>query len=304
MRDQNISFSVAYGGPAVVNHEMDVKDLAPALLAIGELMEEVNSAVNPQYVKLAINIRATKEGSVVIDLTAAQSLVESAKNLFASTDVTAILNAKEILALVFGTTGVSSGLVAFIKWLRGRKISNVTKLEAGKYQITLVDGEASIINELEVKIFSIISIRKKVEQFIRRPLSSTGITEITVTTPDNEQTISQNEAEYFSAPLIEEQQLQESTSIMSLQLVTISLQGDYKWRFNDGIAAFTADMLDQDFRKKVEQNEIAFAKDDLFVAEVKTRQYILNGELKSERSIIKVKEFQSAASAKMRLPGI
>ena len=37
-------FQIVYDGPALDNHEMDVYDLAPALMAIGGLMEKVGKA--------------------------------------------------------------------------------------------------------------------------------------------------------------------------------------------------------------------------------------------------------------------
>ena len=42
MTDSQASFHLIYDGPALANHEMNVRDLAPALLAVGELLEEVN----------------------------------------------------------------------------------------------------------------------------------------------------------------------------------------------------------------------------------------------------------------------
>ena len=39
-------FSIKYEGSALANHEMNVKDLAPALLAAGELFEEINAILN------------------------------------------------------------------------------------------------------------------------------------------------------------------------------------------------------------------------------------------------------------------
>ena len=305
MSDRDASFQIAYDGPALKDHEMDVKELAPALLSIGELLEDVNRVLNPPHVKMVVNMRATKAGSVDIDLVAVQSLIDQARNLFASDTVTAVVNAKEILSYVFGgLTVAGGGVIGLIKWLKGRKVKNVTRLETGDYQIVADGGEMRVTNEKELTLFRTFSIRQKIETFIRKPMQVPGIDQVKITTPDTVEVIDEKDADYFVTPATEQEALQDVEMTFSLQLIGIAFQGDYKWRFNDGTSTFMADMLDVDFRQRVEKNEVAFAKDDIFIARVRIRQFIVGGELKSERSILKVIDYRSAASARMRLPGI
>jgi hypothetical protein len=98
-------FHVKYDGPALASHEMDVKDLAPALLAIGELLEEANRILNGGRVSITVNIKATEAGSVDVVLTAAQNILQQAASLFNSDGVNSVLNVKEILGRMgSGTT--------------------------------------------------------------------------------------------------------------------------------------------------------------------------------------------------------
>ena len=39
-------FTLTYAGPALQDHEMNVRDLAPAMLAVGELFEALNRLYN------------------------------------------------------------------------------------------------------------------------------------------------------------------------------------------------------------------------------------------------------------------
>ena len=55
MENKKTIFHVKYDGVALANNEMNVKDLAPALLAIGELLEEANDLLNERKTKISIN---------------------------------------------------------------------------------------------------------------------------------------------------------------------------------------------------------------------------------------------------------
>jgi hypothetical protein len=106
-------FRVKYDGPALASHEMDVKDLAPALLAIGELIEEANRALNGNQVGVRVNVKATEPGCVDVVLSAVQSLYSQAVGLFNGDGVNSVLNVLQILThLGFAGAGSAAGRAA------------------------------------------------------------------------------------------------------------------------------------------------------------------------------------------------
>ena len=50
-------FRVTYDGPALESSEMDVRELAPALLAIGDLLEASTQALCGDQVRPRVNVR-------------------------------------------------------------------------------------------------------------------------------------------------------------------------------------------------------------------------------------------------------
>lgn len=46
-------FNLVYDGPALEEHRMDVRTLAPALLALGDMVERANEILNGEQVKIA-----------------------------------------------------------------------------------------------------------------------------------------------------------------------------------------------------------------------------------------------------------
>lgn len=294
-------FSIKYEGSALANHEMNVKDLAPALLAAGELFEEINAILNNERARVNVNIKATKEGSVEIYLGIAQSVLEKTRDIFSGDTSTAIANASALYLIVFGGKDGYFGLVNLIKWVKNRKIKSVVTLETGDFKIQLEDGEAKVFKSQEIDLFRSISIRKKVETIIKAPLSKEGIDSVKISNKETSTEINKSEIEYFSTPEVEEEVIDEREIETNLTIMNISFQDGGKWKFSDGNSVFFADIEDAAFLANVEQNKAAFSKDDILQTTLKRKQFIINGEMKTEYIVKKVNKHRSAA-VQIQLP--
>jgi hypothetical protein len=75
-------FSLTYEGPALEDGRMEVHDLAPALLALGDMFQDANTVIDPDGPAIALQIRDFHEGSFEILLALADAEPLSAANRF------------------------------------------------------------------------------------------------------------------------------------------------------------------------------------------------------------------------------
>ena len=172
-RDMNTCrFSIAYDGIAVADGRMSIKDLAPALLAVGELFDAANAILNEDAAKVEAHVKATSEGSFEVFLEFVQiGLLNQVVSLFSGDKVTAILQMKEF---IFGTLG-GGGVIALVKWLRGKKASNIENLDEGRIKITAEDGTIVEFPLEVLRLYEDPKVRHAIQELIAVPLQKPGI---------------------------------------------------------------------------------------------------------------------------------
>ena len=296
-----VELQVVYDGPALASHEMEVRDLAPALLAIGDLFEAANAELNGKRAKVSVSVRGSfKTGCFAIDLQVAQSMASQVKELLLGDAVTAALNLAGIIGLVGGCT---HGLIQVIKWLRGRTITRVLATEDGKATLFTQDDQLQI----EQKVLSLlrsVEVRKALENAITKPLQREGIDYFASRQADGQDfvAVNRNESSFFVSPTEEdEEEVSVGEREVSLQLVNIAFRDDNKWRLTDGAATFYAVMADQEFIDRVDSNDEAFSKGDILRVLLHERAALAGGQLKRDYTVLKVIEHRTAAR-QLRLP--
>lgn len=91
-------FRITYDGPTLDSSEMDVRELAPALLAFGDLLDASTRALCGAQVRPQVNVRGSfKTGSFGIDFTLATSLLGRMRDMLSGSEGTALANAVTIL---------------------------------------------------------------------------------------------------------------------------------------------------------------------------------------------------------------
>lgn len=124
-----IAFQVAYDGPKLAEHGMDVYSLAPALLAFGDLIREANSLVNGNKAKVSVLVTEDFEHKCFnISFEILQTIFEQAKSLLSDDDVKSAKDILEWLGLLGGPA--AAGLLTYLRLRKGRPIESVTQLES------------------------------------------------------------------------------------------------------------------------------------------------------------------------------
>jgi hypothetical protein len=160
-------FAVVYDGPVLADGSMPIRDLAPALLALGELFVETSVVAYPDQEPVSLNIKATEEGSFLVQLAIhSPDAWDQVIHLFSSSPVTALANIK---ALVIES---GFGLFWLIKRLRGRGIKKVEHpvVESGKVRLTLDDGTVLEIPAEVLTLYRNVRIRRRAREVVEKPV--------------------------------------------------------------------------------------------------------------------------------------
>lgn len=261
------ALTLVYDGPALVNHEIDVEDLAASLLALSGALKAAQQEAAPGSEPLTLKAHATRAGSFEVDLLAqVPSLFDGLLATLGGRESTAAANASGILAL-------AGSAWAVIKWMRGRTASQAPD-ESGDVTITTADGDTLTVPEDVAKTLNDVTFRKHTER-IMEPLKRDGVTSMAIHETTKSEvilTVTKAEIAHFEAPLhdvVPEPVVERSTVL----LTPLSIDFDWrKWRVSDGVSPFSVTVEDEDFRDQVDRGAIRLSGNDLLKVRLRTVQ--------------------------------
>lgn len=284
-------FEVAYEGPAVDEGVMDVRELAPALLALGDLVERTNKIIGDPEIQVKVFVRASFEkGSFQISLELIYSITEQIR-MFLQMQNTSDLAEKILLALGFASGGGLS-LIKLIKYIRGRKIKNATVLDNGNVRLEL-PGDNGKFDYVEVdgdviRLYRDVPVRESVYRLMS-PLEKEGITGFSVREGKNViERVSKEEVPYYKVPdEVDGEKSITFTRKAFVKPVEVAFEEGLKWRFSDGDNKFYATMDDESFLKEMDAGK-PFSKGDILEVELETTQTATSKGIKNEHRVVKV----------------
>ncbi|BBD77222.1 hypothetical protein [Hydrogenophilus thermoluteolus] len=282
---------ITYDGPALANHTMDVRQLAPALLAFGDLCEEAGRAIFGDTFALRVEVKASfRTGSFGIDLSVVQQLTQQIIDWLTGDGATAAANAKAVLELIGVTSGGSLSLIGLLRWLRNRRIKRVETTANGRRVIT-EDDDAVDVEERVVVLLQNRQVRESLQRVID-PIERDGIERVAFGSDETVLVvIERREAAFFRAPQAEDVLIQEETRLIPFSIVSLSFRDDNKWRMYDGQATVFVTMADQEFLERVHRNLERFAKGDILIAKTRVQHWhTASGGLRTDYTVLKVLE--------------
>lgn len=282
-------FKLEYSGGETSKNELTVRELAPSLLAFSDFVEEVNSLLNGSKVNVDLKFRASREGSIIVELGLDVNLLEQIVDFFKGDAVTALLNLKEVLGLAVG----GSGMFKLFKWLQNRQIEKVQVNEGKKVVLVLEDGERLEITENELRVLKSVKARKRLVEFAE-PVKNKTADKITLyedeKTKDEKNGISKDEVKFFEVPELPEELVNETKQEVAITIENLSFKEGNKWRVSDGNNEYYVSITDQEFINDIKNNSESFRYDDILKVEMLTRQFKTGTGLKTEHEILDVKD--------------
>jgi hypothetical protein len=285
MSVKEASFEIRYDGPSLTNNRIPIRDLAPALLGVSDLVEEADYILNEGNTQVTALVSPFKNECFGIEFTAIQQYIQSTLAGFYP-----ILDVLKMLGFT-----PKDGLLWLLVLLKGRRIINIEKRNRTSSELSLDDGEkiADVPHKLADLAQSKV-VRKAVDSIIAQPLSRDGIMNISIYNSNisiNKPVMNIYKEDKDSFRAFPEQPYQEQRIEDKLLKVVGPVFGeDYKWRLADGSVKSYYDIQDHDFLKRVESRNIQFAAGDMLKVRLCTNIKYAEGIEKESYEVQKVLE--------------
>lgn len=271
-----MNLQLIYDGDGLKNHEINPRELSSAILGLDGVFNEANKTLNSSKTTIQVKVKSNLEaGSFKINFTINQNIIDKLSDLLTSQNVEAILNAKDLIALIFGG---GMGLWGLIKFLKNRKPTK--KYKKDNLIIIEIDDEIFETKEEVIRLYENWQLRHSLEQMIS-PLEKNGIDLCLVKVENSDEffDVKKEETEYFKCPPAREIMIDEPVRFnTNLNIISLSFKDKNKWYVNDGQSSFYSTIEDLDFLRRVDDNE-EFRKGDILRVLIRREQY-LNEEQK------------------------
>ena len=300
---RNSSVTVRYDGPALSGHQMDVSDLAPALIGLSELYKHANAKFNGSKAAVKVLIATdTEHQCFQFDIQVVQSLWDQAKTLLKDTDIVSAKELGEWLGLIGGGGATSVyGLFKLLKWLDGRKInSSELKIESGldSTTITVIGSSNSItVYPRTLELAGDQTTLKNVNKVIK-PITKDDYDSLEFEHGDEIEMISSEDAGRITHTVKSDAEEQfDEPQVVSAWITVYAPVYDpaaKSWKFKFGESHYYMDISDTNIAEDAMDRGGAFIDDTYFVRLEIRQEHPSSGRIKNHYKIMEVLDFKPA----------
>ena len=292
-------FIVSFDGPGVKEGRIDVRDLAPALLSIGRLIDAANLAINGEKQPIKVEAKAVSQGSFEVHLDAILSTWGYLKSLLDDPNTEAAKSLLEWLGLLGLPPAGLVSLIKFSRWLNGKNPERISRGKDGYFQVEL-EGRSLRVPLEVLRLYQELAVNRAINELLAT-LDGDAIDRIEFRpegSPKEAPTeiLTRNDRVNFIIPEPPPETIIDDSRRLALSIRSLAFQEGNKWRLFDGQNVITATIDDREFIDRVDQNMIRFAKGDVLICEVRTVQVQSRDGLKTEHTVLKVLEHKAAPS--------
>lgn len=285
---------VRYDGNALRSHEMDVRQLAPALIALSDAFEVIQAEVTPDS-RVSLKAKATREGSFIIDLMV--QLMNNAESMLISEPMTAIINAGTILGIFVDAVKCLKNHATGRKPIVVKPMPEQKPDELPKVEATYPDGTTLTWTGISMDLATNPKFVDAVKP-VMKPTLDSGIDILQISSPDDKAEVTSEDADAIMSwdPQAHEMETSEEEKI--IQALDVSFRPNGKWRITDGVKTQFVDLEDEAFEKRVLDGAEAMRANDIYRVIMRVEKSLdeSNRLVTKYVAIVKVLSHTSAAS--------
>lgn len=271
-------FEIAFEGDPFDDGEIDVRDLAPTLLAFGNVVQAANKVLNGDRADARLKVAATDQGSFVAALTMDVGWLTDMLDAV-NAHPQRVVAADQLMDLLIkaGTIlGAPLGLFAAIKALKGKRPEKVETRGDGTTEIT-INQTAFVVDDRTVALLQDLPTREAVEDLGSKAARVEGLDYLRIGANSEEEKAVRLARTDLSSLKVPPEPDEPDTEITHrdawLKIVSVHFRDGYKWRFSDGgERPFTAEMEDAEFQNKVQEGLVALNANDAIRCRLREEQ--------------------------------
>lgn len=235
-------------------HQVDSNTFVTSLIGLSEIIKQVNSEMNPGAI-VDIKINALEKGSFI-------AVISTAISATANLLPTIVSNASNTITVV-------QGIYNLRKFLKGDKPKETRVLENGKIEIKDNNGNLTIVNSTTYNIYtSNPTIHKAITGQFSALQEDPSVQSFELSTEDNDkESFIVDKMDFRDLSIVKNNILDQDKKIeqiiaeLTMNKLIFETNQTRKWEFYYNGNKISANIIDNDFFKRIDSGE-AFAKGD------------------------------------------